>query len=140
MSDPLAPEVVMPFIKRKVPVVVDVENHPAIEALSEWGPALRKEIEEACFADYRDKVDLIGPESLPKIRQPSHVWKHMKVQNVRIDPTVPDRLVVYVVPAWDESEHMEWCIQGTDKLVYVGQFRGYSVDGYSGLWRARAKK
>jgi hypothetical protein len=41
-----------------------------------------------------------------------------------------DRLVVYVVPDWDADEHLEWCIEGADKLVYVGQFLGYSVDGY----------
>lgn len=54
----------------------------------------------------------------------------MEIKSVRIDPTVPDRLVVYVVPDWDESEHMEWCVEGAEKVVYIGQFLGYSVDGY----------
>ena len=122
----------MPFLKRKVPVDVDFKNHPAIQSLPKWGPRLRKQIEEACFANYRDKLGSVGPEALPKIRQASHVWKYMKVQSVRIDPTVLDRVVVYVVPDWDESEHMEWCVEGADKLIYVGQFLGYSVDGYQG--------
>ena len=120
----------MPFVKRKVPVDVDFKNHPAIQSLAKWGPKLRKQIEEACFANYQEKLASIGAEALPKIRQPSHVWKHMKIQSVRIDTTVPDRIVVYVVPDWDEEEHLEWCIEGADRLVYVGQFLGYPVDGY----------
>jgi len=120
----------MPFVKRKVPVEVDFKNHPAIQSLGKWGPGLRKQIEEACFANYQGKLASIGAETLPKIRQPSQVWKYMKVQSVRIDSTVMDRVVVYVVPEWDEEEQMEWCIEGADKLVYVGQFLGYPVDGY----------
>jgi hypothetical protein len=130
VTDPTRQEVAMPFVKRRVPVMVDFKNHPAIESLPKWGPKLRKQIEDACFANYQDKLASIGPKALPKIRQPSHVWKHMKVQCVRIDPTVPDRIVVYVVPDWDESEHMEWCIEGINKLVYVGQFLAYPVDRY----------
>lgn len=91
---------------------------------------MRKQIEEACFANYQEKADSIGLETLPKIRQAAQVWRHMKILSIRIDPTVMDRVVVYVVPAWDEDEHLEWCIEGGDKLVYVGQFLGYPVDGY----------
>jgi hypothetical protein len=124
-------EVAIPFVKEKVPVAVDFENHPAIKAIAAWGPELKRKIEEACFAHYRNKVESIGPESLPKIRRPNEVWKHLEFRHVRIDPTVKDRVVVYVVPDWDEEEQMEWCIRGTDRLVYVGQFLGYPVDGYT---------
>jgi hypothetical protein len=124
------PEVALPFVKGKIPVVVDFENHPAIEAIARWAPGLKQQIQEACFADYRDKVAAIGPESLPRIRRPSEVWKHMTVRHVRIDPTVKDAVVIYVVPDWDEEEHMEWCVRGTDQLVYAGQFLGYPVSGY----------
>jgi Domain of unknown function (DUF6985) len=130
VNDPTRQEVTMPFVKRKVPVDVDFKNHPAIQSLGKWGPKLKTQIEEACFANYQNKVASLGPETLPKIRQPSHVWKHMNVQSVRIDPTVMDRLVVYVVPDWDEDEHLEWCIEGAEKLVYVGQFLGLPVHGY----------
>jgi hypothetical protein len=108
----------------------DFRSHPAIESLAEWGPKLQEQIEEACFANYQDKLASVGLGTLPKIRQPSHVWKHMEVRSVRIDPTVPDRIVVYVVPEWDDDEHLEWCVEGVDKLVYVGQFLGYAVDRY----------
>lgn len=123
-------EVKIPFVKEKVPVVVDFQNHHAIEAIPHWGPDLKRKLEEACFAHYREKVDSIGPETLPRIRRPVEVWKHLRFQHLRIDPNVPNRVVLYVVPAWDEDEHMEWCIEGTDRLVYAGQFLGYSVDGY----------
>jgi PP-loop superfamily ATP-utilizing enzyme len=126
----LRQEVALPFVKEKVPVVVDFENHPAIEAIARWDPELKRKIEEACFADYRDKVASIGPESLPRIRRPNEVWKHLEFRHVRIDPTVKDTVVIYVVPDWDEEEHMEWCIRGTDQLIYVGQFLGYPVNGY----------
>ena len=124
-------EVAVPFVKGKVPVVVDIANHPAIKAVAQWGPELKRKIEEACFGNYRDKVESIGPESLPRIRRPSEVWKHLEIRHVRIDPSVKNRVVVYVVPDWDEEEQMEWCIQGTDRLVYVGQFLQYPVDGYA---------
>ena len=80
--------------------------------MAHWGPDLKRKIEEACFADYRDKVASIGPESLPRIRRPNEVWKHLEVRHVRIDPIVKDTVVVYVVPDWDEEVHMEWCIRG----------------------------
>ena len=135
MKRPPGQEVTVPFIKGKVPVRVDFERHPAIAAIAAWGPELKRKIADACFADYQDKVSLIGPESLPRIRRSAEVWKHLEVREVRIDPTVADTVVVYVVPDWDESEHMEWCIRGTDEVVYVGQFLGYPVDGYDGAGR-----
>src|SRR5258707_479458 len=79
-------EVTIPFLKAKVPVVVDFENHPAIAAIASWGPELKRKIEQACFKDYRDKVEAIGPESLPKIRRPNEVWRHLEIRHVRIDP------------------------------------------------------
>jgi len=91
---------------------------------------LKRKIEDACFADYRDKLEAIGPESLPRIRSPKDIWKHLEFCHVRIDPTVKDTVVIYVIPSWDEDEQMEWCIRGTDKLVYVGQFLSYPVNGY----------
>jgi hypothetical protein len=123
-------EIRFPFAKDKVPVVVDFKNHPAIKAIAQWGPELKQKLEEACFANYRDKVASIGSESLPRIRRAREIWKHLAFRHVRIDPNVKDIVVIYLVPAWDESEHMEWCIQGTDKLIYVGQFLGYPVNGY----------
>src|SRR6476620_1797087 len=114
-TDPTRQEVTMPFLNRKVPVQVDFKKHPAIQTLAKWGPQLQHQIEQACFANYQAKLASIGPESLPKIRQPSHVWKHLTIESIRIDPAVMDRVVVYVVPGWDESEHMEWCIEGGKK-------------------------
>ena len=96
----------IPFVKGKVPVVVDIESHTAIQAIAQWGPELKRKIEEACLKHYRDKVDSIGPETLPRIRSPREVWRHLKIQHVRIDPTVKDRVVVYVLPDWDEEEQM----------------------------------
>ena len=61
---------------------VDFEKHPAIEAIGAWGSDLKRRIEEACFADYRDQVASGGPEALPKIRRAKEVWK----QRLRADP------------------------------------------------------
>jgi hypothetical protein len=55
-------EVAIPFVKARVAVVVDFENHPAIEAIAAWGSDPKRKIEEACFADYRDKVASVGPK------------------------------------------------------------------------------
>ena len=137
VTDPTAQEVAIPYGKRKVPVVVDFKRHPAIGAIAKWGPALRKKIEDACFADYREKVASIGPGALPAIRRPAEVWKHLEFRHVRIDPTVPDTVVLYVVPAWDEEEHHEWCVRGADELVYLGQFLGLPVDGYGRIGKGR---
>lgn len=136
----LREEVQVPFVKRKVPVVVDFENHPAIKSIAQWGRTLKRKIEEACFAHYRDKVASIGLESLPRIRRPNEVWKHLEFCHVRIDPTVKDTVVLYVVPDWDEEEHMEWCIRGTDQLVYLGQFLGYPVGRYRKIRANRSLK
>jgi PP-loop superfamily ATP-utilizing enzyme len=126
-------EVPNPFAKGKIPVVVEVQNHPAIKGIAEWGSALKRKIEEACFAEYRQKVASIGPESLPRIRRASEIWKHIEFKQVRIDPNVTDTVVFYVISTWDQDEHMEWCIRGTDQLIYVGQYLGYPVGGYAGL-------
>lgn len=122
----------LPFVKGSFPVVVDIESHPAIADIATWSKDLKQHLEEACFRSYKAKVEAIGPESLPRIRQASHVWKHLQIQQISIDPTIPDALVVYVIPAWDESEHMEWCIDN-GRLVYVGQFLSYPPDGYSDI-------
>jgi hypothetical protein len=61
------------------------------------------------------------------------VWKHLEVRHIRIDPAARDTVVVYVVPAWDIDNQMEWCIKGRDKLVYAGQFLQYPVRDYRGL-------
>jgi PP-loop superfamily ATP-utilizing enzyme len=126
----LRDEVKIPFVKGNVPVVVDFENHPAIAGIASWGADLKQKLEEACFADYQDKVSSIGSESLPKIRRPNEIWKHLEFRHVRIDPLFKDTVVIYVVPAWDESEHMEWCIRGPNELIYVGQFLNYAVNRY----------
>jgi hypothetical protein len=136
----LRQEVAVPFAKGKVPVVVDFENHPAIEAIAQWGPDLKCKIEEACFAHYRDKVASIGPESLPRIRRPSEIWKHLEFRHVRIDPTVKDTVGVYVVPEWDEDNHMEWCIRGTSDLVYAGEFVGGPVSVYKKYRSRRTRR
>lgn len=129
----LEQEVAIPFVKGKVPVVIDFKNHPAIKTIAEWGLELKRKIEEACFLSYREKVASIGPESLPRIRRANEIWKHLEIRHIRIDPSVKDIVVIYVIPAWDESEHMEWCVQGTDKLIYVGQFLAYPVNGYQNV-------
>lgn len=137
-------QVMIPFMKAKVPVVVDLDRHRAIALISRWGAGLKKKIEEACFASYQDKIESIGMSpGLPTIRRPNEVWKHLEVRHVRIDALVPDTVVVYVVPDWDLSEHIEWCIKGQNQLVYVGQFLGYSVNGYakcSGNHAAKPKR
>jgi hypothetical protein len=56
----------------------------------------------------------------------------MSIKRIQIDPMIHEGLLVYVVPAWDESDHMEWCIW-KNKLIYVGTFRGYPVDGYQSI-------
>jgi PP-loop superfamily ATP-utilizing enzyme len=129
----LPQEVLIPFLKVKVPVVVDLARHPAIECIARWGPELKRAIEEACFANYRNKLASVGPESLPHVRRANEVWKQMEFREVRIDPLVNDTVVLYVVPAWDIEEHLELCVRGTDELVYVGQFLGDPVDAYGKL-------
>jgi hypothetical protein len=127
------PEVVIPFMKKKVPLVVDVDRHPALELIKKWGPAIKKQIEHACFANYKDKIAAIGLNpSLPRIRKPNEIWKHLEVESIRIDACVDDTIVLHVVPAWDIDLQIELCIKG-DQLVYAGQFLLYPVDGYSDL-------
>jgi hypothetical protein len=136
----LRQEIAIPYTKGKVPVVVDFENHPGIEAIAQWGPDLKRKIEEACFAHYRERVASIGPESLPRIRRPKEVWKYVAFRHVRIDPMVKDTVVIYVVPEWDEDNHMEWCVQGTNKLVYAGEFVGGPVSVYKNYRNRRTKR
>jgi hypothetical protein len=123
-------QVLIPFLKRKVSLLVDVNRHPAMKQIKNWGAGIKKIIEDACFANYKDKVASIGMNpSLPLIRKPNEVWKHLTVESVRLDAVVDNRLVVHLVPAWDIDEQMELCIEG-DRLVYSGQFLLYAVDGY----------
>ena len=98
------------------------------------------QLEEACFAHYRERVASIGPESLPRIRRPKEVWKYVAFRHVRIDPMVKDTVVIYVVPEWDEDNHMEWCVQGTNKLVYAGEFVGGPVSVYKNYRNRRTKR
>jgi hypothetical protein len=131
MSTPPIPEVLIPFLKKKVPLIVDLDDHPAMNLIKKWGPVLKKKIEEACFANYKNKVASIGMNpSLPRIRKPNEVWKHLEVESIRIDARIDDAIVIHVVPAWDIDLQMELCIKG-DRIVYAGQFLMYSVDGYT---------
>jgi hypothetical protein len=134
-------QVKIPFLKVKVPVVVDIDRHPAIELISQWGEGLKNKIADACFAQYRDKVASIGQApSLPRIRQATEVWKHLEIREVRIDASIPDTVVVYVIPAWDIDEQMEWCTRGRDELVYVDQVLYYRVDGYAKPGSAQSRR
>ena len=130
MPNPRNQEVLIPFLKKKkVPLIVDVNRHPAIKQIKSWGAGTKKLIEEACFANYKDKVASIGLNpSLPRIRKANEVWKHLTVESVQIDACVDDAIVVHLVPAWDIDLQMELCIKGS-KLVYSGQFLLYPVDG-----------
>ena len=129
VSAPGEQSVRIPYAKKPVSVRVEIDKHPALEGIAEWGPELKVSIENACFASYQDKLSMIGPEALPVIRRPNQVWKHITIADIRIDPTILDALVVYVIPEWDESEHMEWCIRDGE-LVFVGQFLDYDIDSY----------
>lgn len=122
----------LPFLKNKIPVIVDIQDHPAIEGIENWPKEMKDQLAAACFRSYQDKVKMIGLEALSRIRRPSEVWKHLSIRSIQISPVIPDCLLIYVVPAWDESEHMEWCIQ-KGKVVYVGQFLGYPPDGYADI-------
>ena len=127
-------DVKIPFAKVKVQVVLDFDQFPGITAMADWGPNLKREIEEACFNHFRNKVASIGPETLPIIRRPADVWKHLEFQHVRIDPAVSEAVVIYVIPAWDQDNHMEWCVRD-NRLVYAGEFLGVPVERYSNLGR-----
>jgi hypothetical protein len=132
VSTPPVPEVLIPFLKKKVPIVVDLDEHPAMELIEKWGPALKKKIEDACFANYQQKIASIGMNpALPRIRKPNEVWKHIEVESVRIDARIDDTVVIHLVPAWDIDLQMEICIKG-DRIVYADQFLMYPVDEYDG--------
>jgi hypothetical protein len=127
-------EVAIPFLKKKVPLLVDADRHPVLKVIEAWDPGLKTKIEEACFANYAQKMASIGSNpSLPRIRKASEVWKHLTVESLRIDARVDDIVVLHVVPAWDVDLQMELCIK-KGQLVYAGQLLLYPVDGY-----ARAK-
>ncbi|MEO0475545.1 MAG: hypothetical protein AAF085_06195 [Planctomycetota bacterium] len=119
----------LPFAKNDVPVVVDIETHPAIEGIEDWPKELKKEIEKACFNSYKDMIERIGGESLPQIKKASEIWKNITIEHIQIDPMIHDAMLIYVQPAWDIDNAMEWCICES-KLVYVGPFRGYGPNDY----------
>ncbi|MCA9069685.1 MAG: hypothetical protein KDA84_12210, partial [Planctomycetaceae bacterium] len=113
----------LPFQKEKIPVTVEIEEHPAIAGIENWSTDLKDQIATACFRSYQDKLNATGPEGLTQIGEAAEVWDHLVITDVRISPAVPDSLLIYVIPEWDKEEHMEWCIQD-GQLVYVGQFLG----------------
>jgi len=123
-------EVSIPFLKKKVPLVVDTDRHPAMELIKNWGPALKTKIEESCFANYKNKIASVGLNpSLPRIRKPNEVWKHLTVESIRIDACVDNIVVLHIIPAWDIDLQMELCIKD-NQIVYAGQFLLYAVDAY----------
>jgi hypothetical protein len=130
MSNPKALEVRVPFLKKKVPLLVDLDRHPALETIQSWGPAIKKKIEAACFANYKDKIASIGLNPrLPGIRKPSEVWKHLEIESIRIDARVDDAIVLHLVPDWDVDLQIELCIKD-EQISYAGQFLLYPVDAY----------
>jgi hypothetical protein len=106
------------------------EECEAIANMAAWTDSLRTKLERACFADYLAKIYAIDakPPTVPVIKEPEHVWQHVDVRTVC--PQGRDFIVVYAVPEWDLDEHHEWCVHGTDELVYVGQVISYSAEGY----------
>jgi hypothetical protein len=135
MATELDNHVVFPWIHVSVPVDVTFseltgEEHIALRSMRDWTAGLRTSIERACFADYLEHVEAIDgqPPTVPVIKRPSEVWEHIQVRSVR--PQGADLVVVYAEPSWDDNLHHEWCIQGNDRLLYVGQFLGYSADSY----------
>lgn len=137
MTD-LPHKVTFPWLNVEVDVKPDSddvtgEEHLAIANMMTWTDSLRIKLERACFADYLDKVYSIAakPPTVPAIKAPEQTWRHVEIRTVR--PQGAAVIMVYAVPEWDIEEHHEWCIQGIDELVYVGQFLGYSADGYFDL-------
>jgi hypothetical protein len=131
----LPEKVLFPWIEAEVEVVDDFteptgEEHLALARIARWSDSLRTKIERACFADYLDKVDAIAaaPPTVPVIKQASEIWAHVEVSSVRAQGK--ELIVVYAVPEWDIEEQHEWCIKGTDDLVYVGQVLCYDPDAY----------
>jgi hypothetical protein len=127
-----------PWINASIPVDLTYthltgEEHRALGNMAKWSQGLQNSIERACFANYLEKVEAIGaePPTVPVIKRPGDVWKHIQIKSVR--PQGADLVVVYVEPSWDDTLHLEWCIQGTDRLLYVGQVLCYPADGYEGI-------
>ena len=137
--EPRLPEVVpFPWINTSVPVDLSStaesgEEHLALENIEKWTDGLRTSIERACFANYLEKVEAIGaePPTVPVIKRPRDIWRHIEIESVR--PQGRDLIVVYAVPEWDDNLHHEWCIKGTDRLLYVGQFLDYPADSYGDI-------
>jgi hypothetical protein len=102
----------------------------AISGIERWSNNLREKIERACFAHYLEHVNAIGarPPIVPLINAPPGVWSHIDIKAIR--PFGSDVVVVYAVPDWDVDEQLEWCIQGAESLIYVGQVLCYDADGY----------
>jgi hypothetical protein len=124
-------DVKLPFAKKPVPLIVDVERHPALKLIESWGTKVKPAIAEACFANYQAKIAMIGKNpNLPRIRKASEVWKHLQFESIRIDTAVPDTVVLHLIPAWDIDEQIEICIK-KDRIVYAGQFLMYPVDSYT---------
>jgi len=135
MAIALPDRVTFPWTNASVPVDVSSsdltgEEHIALSGMSSWTEGLRISIERACFADYLDMVWAIDakPPTVPVIKRPSEVWSHIQIRSVT--PQGTELVLVYAEPRWDENLHHEWCIRGKDRLLYVGQFLGYSADAY----------
>ncbi|MGV8040314.1 MAG: hypothetical protein AB2L07_09610 [Thermoanaerobaculaceae bacterium] len=136
MSAAVPDHVVFPWIRKRVPVdltwsVKHGDENRAIAQMSCWSDSLRDAIEKACFAHYLEHVYAIDarPPVVPAITAPEQVWRHIDVKSVC--PHGADVVVVYAIPEWDEDEQHEWCIRGTDELVYVGQVLCYDPAGYA---------
>jgi hypothetical protein len=132
----LAENVVFPWLN--VPVQVDStfsdltgEEHLALRNMGNWTDGLRTALERACFADYLEKIEAIGaqPPTVPVIKCPNEIWNHVRVESVR--PEGADLIVVYAEPSWQIDLCHEWCIEGSDRLLYVGPFLGYSPSSYA---------
>jgi hypothetical protein len=135
MGNQLPRTVLIPWIESAIQVecVLDEvtgEESQALAEISNWTDSLKVAIERACFANYLEKIEDIGvePPTVPVIKFPAEVWNHIEIESVRAQGK--DLVVVYVVPAWDIDLQQEWCVEGTSKLHYVGQFLDYSPEAY----------
>lgn len=122
----------LPFFKGDIPIIVETDNHAAIEEIENWPKSLKNDVEEACFRMYQDKVEMIGTETLPRIRRAAEVWKHIVVDCIRIDPKIKDAMVIGIKPAWEVEHDAELCIR-KNKLVYAGQFLFYPPNTYGSI-------
>jgi len=127
--------IVFPWLGISVPVEahpddVTGEENIALANMNQWTHELKTKLELACYADYLRKIEAVDaePPTVPVISTPSDIWKHVEVVSVR--PEGRSHVIVYAVPAWSDTLHHEWCIEGVDRLVYVGQFLHYSAQAY----------